>query len=110
MLVNVQAVLLREGRARLIPVPGRLPVLPPANPTRLYVGRGYSESVMAADDEQDRRSGRKPSSSEQERAERIVEDLSRRTARFVTAAVARVREEAEDIWAEAQSIRHGERA
>lgn len=44
-----------------------------------------------------------------QRAEEVLEDWGRRAGRFVAAAAARVREEAEDILAEAQSIRRGER-
>jgi F0F1-type ATP synthase membrane subunit b/b' len=39
-----------------------------------------------------------------------LEAWSRRTGRLVAEAAARAREEAEDILAEAQSIRRGERA
>jgi hypothetical protein len=42
-------------------------------------------------------------------AEQRVEDWGRRAGRFLASAAARVREEAEDIWAEAQSIKRGER-
>ena len=41
--------------------------------------------------------------------EQTLEQWGRRAGRFVSVAAARVREEAEDIWAEAQSIRRGER-
>lgn len=44
-----------------------------------------------------------------ERAETKLEDVGRKTGRFLAVAFARVREEAEDMWAEAQSIRKGER-
>lgn len=50
-----------------------------------------------------------------QRAEAIVDQLGQRLGRFFSAAGqqlrkagARAREEAEDIWAEAQSIRRGE--
>lgn len=46
---------------------------------------------------------------EGERAEQRLEDFGRRMGRFLASAAARAREEAEDIWAEAQSIRRGER-
>lgn len=46
-------------------------------------------------------------SSETERAERLVEDWGARMGRFFAQATARTREEFEDIWAEAQSVRHG---
>jgi hypothetical protein len=36
-----------------------------------------------------------------------VDDWSDKVARWVARAAARTREEAEDIWAEAQSVRHG---
>lgn len=50
-----------------------------------------------------------------QRAEVMVDQLGQRLGRFLSAAgtqlrkaTARAREEAEDIWAEAQHIRHGE--
>jgi hypothetical protein len=45
----------------------------------------------------------------EQRAEEIVERVSEEVARFTRRLVARVREEVEDIVAEAQSIRRGER-
>jgi hypothetical protein len=36
-----------------------------------------------------------------------VDDWSDKVAAWVARAAARAREEAEDIWAEAQSVRHG---
>jgi hypothetical protein len=50
-----------------------------------------------------------PERSEVERAEELVEEWGRRIGRWVSYAAARTREEAEDIWAEAQSIRRGDR-
>jgi hypothetical protein len=47
--------------------------------------------------------------SEAQRAEDRLEDWGGRVGGFLASAVARAREEAEDIWAEAQSIRRGER-
>jgi hypothetical protein len=44
-----------------------------------------------------------------DRVEKTLEDAGRKTGRFLAAAFARAREEAEDMWAEAQSIRKGER-
>jgi hypothetical protein len=51
--------------------------------------------------------------SETDRTEEAVDGVSRRVerwtnaaARWVARAAARAREEAEDIWAEAQSVRH----
>ena len=46
---------------------------------------------------------------ESERVEQLFEQWSRRLGRFVAGTAARAREEAEDIFAEAQSIRRGER-
>ena len=43
------------------------------------------------------------------RAENAFEDMSRKAGHFLAVAFARAREEAEDLWAEAQSIRKGER-
>jgi len=48
-------------------------------------------------------------SSGSQRVERTLEDAGRKVGRFLSVAFARVREEAEDMWAEAQSIRKGER-
>ena len=48
-----------------------------------------------------------PSASQ--RAEKTLEDVGRKAGNFLAVAFARVREEAEDMWAEAQSIRKGER-
>jgi hypothetical protein len=42
-------------------------------------------------------------------AEETLEEWGRRLGRLVASAAARAREEAEDIWAEAQSLRRGER-
>jgi hypothetical protein len=50
------------------------------------------------------------SRSETQRAEQLLEQWGQRVVRFVSAAAARAREEAEDMWAEAQSIRRGERS
>ncbi len=43
------------------------------------------------------------------RPEEMLEAWGRRAGKFLAAAAARAREEAEDIWAEAQSVRRGER-
>jgi hypothetical protein len=45
--------------------------------------------------------------SKDDRAENAVEAWSRRAGKFIASAAARAREEAEDIWAEAQSVRKG---
>ena len=50
-----------------------------------------------------------PRPSAEQRAEAIVEAVSERTVRFARRIVARAREEAEDIVAEAQSVRRGKR-
>lgn len=44
-----------------------------------------------------------------ERVEQFFEQWGRRLGRFIAGTAARAREEAEDIYAEAQSIRRGER-
>ncbi len=44
-----------------------------------------------------------------EGAEQRLEDWGRRVGSVLASAAAHVREEAEDIWAEAQSLRRGER-
>ena len=46
---------------------------------------------------------------EAQRAEQLLEEWGGRVGSFLASAAARVREEAEDIWAEAQSVRRGER-
>jgi hypothetical protein len=43
-----------------------------------------------------------------QKVESTLEDVGRKAGRFLSVAFARVREEAEDMWAEAQSIRKGE--
>jgi hypothetical protein len=43
-----------------------------------------------------------------DRAEQLVDDWSRRVAGWVARNLARAREEAEDIWAEAQTVRRAE--
>lgn len=45
--------------------------------------------------------------SKNDRVENAAEAWSRRAGKFLASAAARAREEAEDIWAEAQSIRKG---
>ena len=44
-----------------------------------------------------------------EKVQNKLEDVGRKTGRFLAVAFARAREEAEDLWAEAQSVRKGER-
>ena len=44
--------------------------------------------------------------SAEERAEELIDRLGGDLARFVRRVVARTREEAEDVWAEAQELRH----
>ncbi|MGN6170275.1 MAG: hypothetical protein ACTHQQ_19205 [Solirubrobacteraceae bacterium] len=44
-----------------------------------------------------------------ERAGQAAGEFGSRVGRGIAAAAARVREEVEDIWAEAQSVRKGER-
>lgn len=46
--------------------------------------------------------------SDTERAEQVMENVGERIGDWVSRAVARAREEAEDIWAEAQTVRRGE--
>lgn len=43
-----------------------------------------------------------------DRAEELIENWGERVGGWLATAAARVREEAEDMWAEAQSIRRGE--
>ncbi len=44
------------------------------------------------------------------RAEAIAEELERRAADYLSVLVVRAVEEAQDIWAEAQSVRRQQRA
>jgi hypothetical protein len=44
-----------------------------------------------------------------DRAEELIEEWGTKVGRWLSQTAARAKEEAEDIWAEAQSIRHGER-
>jgi len=53
--------------------------------------------------------GRRDRQADADRVEQKLEDLGGRVGRFLASAAARAREEAEDIWAEAQSIRRGQR-
>lgn len=46
--------------------------------------------------------------SETERAEQVMENVGERIGDWVSRAVTHAREEAEDIWAEAQTVRRGE--
>lgn len=46
--------------------------------------------------------------SETERAEQVMENLGERLGDWASRALARAREEAEDIWAEAQTVRRGD--
>ena len=46
--------------------------------------------------------------SDTERAEELLEQWGERAGRWLSRTWARAREEAEDIWAEAQSVRRGE--
>jgi len=48
-------------------------------------------------------------SSGSEKVERTLEDAGRKAGHFLAVAFARAREEAEDLWAEAQSVRKGDR-
>jgi hypothetical protein len=50
---------------------------------------------------------RRENRSELDRADELIEDWSRRLGRWISVTAARAKEEAEDIWAEAQSIRRG---
>ena len=44
-----------------------------------------------------------------QKVENTLEDLGRKAGHFLAVAFARAREDAEDLWAEAQSVRKGER-
>lgn len=52
--------------------------------------------------------GHEAERSETERAEQVMEAVGERIGDWVSRAVARAREEVEDIWAEAQTVRRGE--
>jgi hypothetical protein len=64
---------------------------------------------MTNDPQNDRTSRQRETSRDAKPPEDRLEDWGRRVGRFLASAAARAREEAEDIWAEAQSIRRGER-
>ena len=53
--------------------------------------------------------GRRAQAIGSERVENTLENLGRKAGHFLAVAFARAREEAEDLWAEAQSVRKGER-
>jgi hypothetical protein len=61
-------------------------------------------SAGASDD-----GGRDGQRSDVERAEDLIEVWGERIGGWLATTVARAREEAEDLWAEAQSVRRGER-
>ena len=62
-------------------------------------------SEQSADGPRDRRGER----SEVERANELLEEWGERLGRWLSRTAARAREEAEDIWAEAQRIHQGQR-
>lgn len=62
---------------------------------------------MAENRKDESPNGQATGSSGSDRVESTLEGWGRRAGRFVAVAVARAREEAEDMWAEAQSIRRG---
>jgi hypothetical protein len=62
-------------------------------------------TAQTSSDSKSKRDGR----SDVERANELIEEWGERVGHWLSRASARAREEAEDIWAEAQSIRHGER-
>ena len=66
-------------------------------------------SAMADTNHKRSRAGARDDGAGREPTEDSLEQWGRRVGRFVAGAAARVREEAEDIWAEAQSVRRGER-
>jgi len=66
---------------------------------RTTTARGEADEARPAGDERP----------VEERAEEIVGRVSEEVARFARRLVARAREEAEDIVAEAQSLRRGDR-
>ena len=73
---------------------------------------GYGQSVAKDSDTRSARgsNGTEPEGPEAaERASQAFEEWGSRVGRGLAAVAARVREEVEDIWAEAQSIRRGER-
>lgn len=60
-------------------------------------------------DEQTNGSGGPPNGPQPPKAEQVLEAWGRRAGRYLSTTAVRAREEAEDIWAEAQSLRRGER-
>jgi hypothetical protein len=48
--------------------------------------------------------------SDVDRADELIEEWGQRVGIWLSRTAARAREEAEDIWAEAQSVRRGEKA
>lgn len=74
---------------------------------------GYGQRVAQRPDKQSNSSENgfeRDSLDGAERAGQAVGEFGSRVGRGIAAAAARVREEVEDIWAEAQSVRKGERA
>jgi hypothetical protein len=64
---------------------------------------------MTDNPQNDRRAQQRDTARDSTPPEQRLEDWGRRVGRFLASAAARAREEAEDMWAEAQSIRRGER-
>ena len=67
------------------------------------------ESTATSTSERDDARAAADDRSAEQRAEEIVERVSEEVVRFARRLVARAREEVEDIVAEAQSMRRGER-
>lgn len=67
---------------------------------------GRTDGAAPGDGREATRADGQPS--ETERAERLMEEWGERLGAWASAALGRAREEAEDIWAEAQSLSRGE--
>jgi hypothetical protein len=69
-----------------------------------------STHTTTGDDEREQTEAGRAERPVEERAEEIVERVSEEVTKFARRLVARTREEIEDIVAEAQSIRRGDRS
>jgi|GEM_PF-6508988 len=80
-----------------------------ASATRAVTSAAMAEDPVSAQPDADATSTQGPGGGAADRVEQRFEEWGRRIARLLAGAAARAREEAEDMLAEAQSIRRGER-
>ena len=82
------------------------------NVQRISEALGYGQVVAQSSDKPSgpqRNSHERDTLDDAERVGQALGEFGARVGRGIAAAAVRVREEVEDIWAEAQSVRRGER-